>query len=153
MADVVAAVLQNTDTLTLPWLALSLTSGLGPTKARRLVEFFGSVQAIFRATLTELEATGIQAISAQALGTGRSMELANDELARAVSIGSRIVCLEDPAYPAQLKQIYDPPLVLYVRGNTEVICQPGVAVVGTRHPTPYGTGMAERLASDLAARG
>ncbi len=81
------------------------------------------------------------------------MELAQEELGRATSLGVRIVALEDPGYPAQLKQIYDPPLVLYVRGNSEVISRPGIAVVGTRHPTPYGTGMAERLSCDLAARG
>jgi DNA processing protein len=52
-----------------------------------------------------------------------------------------------------LKEIYDPPLVLYVRGNPEVLRQPGIAVVGTRHPTPYGSGMAERLSYDLAAQG
>jgi len=52
-----------------------------------------------------------------------------------------------------LKQIYDPPLVLYVRGNPSAASQPGIALVGTRHPTPYGSGMAERLACDLAARG
>jgi DNA processing protein len=51
-----------------------------------------------------------------------------------------------------LKQIYDPPLVLYLRGNCEAISKPGIAMVGTRHPTPYGLGMAERLACDLAAR-
>jgi DNA processing protein len=53
----------------------------------------------------------------------------------------------------RLKEIYDPPLVLYVRGNPEVLTQPGIAMVGTRHPTPYGSGMAERLASDLATQG
>ena len=58
-----------------------------------------------------------------------------------------------PPIPPQLKQIYDPPLILYVRGNVEALAQPGIAVVGTRHPTPYGSGMAERLACDLAARG
>jgi len=138
---------------TLEWLALSLTPGLGPTRIRRLVERFGNVQEIFRASLTELEATGIQSVSAQSLGTGRSLELAQDELAKAASAGVRIVSLGDPLYPAQLKQIYDPPIVLYVRGDAEVISKFGVAVVGTRHPTPYGTGMAERLACDLAARG
>ena len=55
--------------------------------------------------------------------------------------------------PQRLLEIYDPPLVLYLKGNAEVIDQPGIAVVGTRHPTPYGVGMAERLACDLAARG
>lgn len=148
-----AVACQTTAESTIPWLALTLTPGLGPTKARRLVEFLGSVQAVFRATLTELEATGIQVVSAQSLATGRSTELAHDEMARATTAGVQVVGLEDLAYPSQLKQIYDPPLVLYVRGNPAVISQPGIALVGTRHPTPYGTGMAERLACDLAARG
>jgi len=72
---------------------------------------------------------------------------------RAGSAGAEIVCLDDPAYPAQLKEIYDPPVVLYVRGDAGVLSQPGIAMVGTRHPTPYGMGMAERLACDLSARG
>jgi len=120
---------------------------------RRLVEHFGGVQNIFKASLTELEATGIQTVSAQSLGTGQSMELAHDELGRVAAAGVSVVCMDDSTYPAQLKQIYDPPLGLYVRGNVDAITQPGVAVVGTRHPTPYGLGMAERLACDLAVRG
>jgi DNA processing protein len=141
------------DTSSLEWLALALTPGLGPTKARRLIERLGGVQAIFRATLTELEAAGIPAVTAQSLGPGHSLELAQDELARASAAGVRVVAMDDPAYPSQLKQIYDPPLVLYVRGDAAILSSPGIAVVGTRHPTPYGTGMAERLACDLAARG
>ncbi|HEX8817772.1 MAG TPA: DNA-processing protein DprA [Terriglobales bacterium] len=141
------------DVSTLQWLALALTPGLGPTKTRKLIELFGGVAAVLRASLTELEASGLQAQSAQSLGTGRSLELANDELARAAAAGVAVVTLDSPGYPAELKQIYDPPLLLYVRGSSEVIAQAGVAVVGTRHPTPYGTGMAERLAADLALRG
>jgi DNA processing protein len=143
----------KTSETSMQWLALALTPGLGPTKARRVIEFFGSVQALFRASLTELEAAGLRAVSAQSLGTGRSMELAQDELGKAASADAHIVAMDDPGYPAQLKQIYDPPLILYVRGNEAVISQPGIALVGTRHPTPYGSGMSERLACDLAARG
>ena len=152
MAEAAVRVVRDSES-SLQWLALALTPGLGPTKARRVLEFFGGIQGVFRASLTELEAAGIRAVSAQSLGTGRSMELAQDEIARAGAAGVTVVAFDDPAYPAELKQIYDPPLVLYVRGNVEVISQPGIAVVGTRHPTPYGTGMAERLACDLAARG
>jgi len=141
------------ETTTRQWLALALTPGLGPTRGRRLVEFFGSVNAVFQASLTELEATGIQATSAQSLGTGRSLELAQDELAQAAAAGVKVISIDDPSYPSQLKQIYDPPLILYVRGNDAVISQAGIALVGTRHPTPYGLGMAERLSCDLAARG
>ncbi len=153
MAQAVVAVPNKDATLTLQWLALALTPGLGPGKARRLVEFFGSVQALFAASLTELEAAGLRAVSAQSLGTGRSMELAHDEVAKAAAAGAHVVAYDDPAYPPELKQIYDPPLVLFVRGNVDVLAQPGIALVGTRHPTPYGVGMAERLACDLAARG
>jgi len=144
---------QTSETTTLQWLALSLTPGLGPTKARKLVEFFGSTEALFMAPLTELEATGLQAVSAQSIATGRSIALANDEMAKVAAAKVKIVSLDDPAYPAPLRQIYDPPLLLYVRGDENIISQPGIAVIGTRHPTPYGSGMAERLACDLAARG
>lgn len=137
----------------LEWLAISLTPGLGPTKSKKLVEHFGSPEAVFRASLTELESTGIQAVSAQALATGKSAELAREELARAAAAEAAIVSIDDPSYPPRLKEIYDPPLILYVRGNPEVLTRPGIAMVGTRHPTPYGSGMAERLASDLAAQG
>jgi DNA processing protein len=137
----------------LEWLAISLTPGLGPTKARKLVEHFGSAEAVFRASLTELESTGIQAVSAQSLATGKSAELAREEIARAAAAGITMLSMDDPGYPPRLKEIYDPPLILCVRGNAEVLTRPGIAMVGTRHPTPYGSGMAERLACDLAAQG
>ena len=137
----------------LEWLAISLTQGLGPTKARKLVEYFGSAEAVFHASLTELEGTGIQAVSAQSIATGKSAELAREEIARAASEGVTVRSSEDLCYPPRLKEIYDPPLVLYVRGNPELLMKPGIAMVGTRHPTPYGSGMAERLACDLAAQG
>jgi len=137
----------------LEWLALALTPGLGPTKARKLVEHFGNPGAVFRASLTELESTGIQAVSAQSLATGRSGELAREELARSADAGVTVISMDDASYPPRLKEIYDPPLALYVRGSVDVLTKPGLAMVGTRHPTPYGSGMAERLACDLAAAG
>jgi DNA processing protein len=148
-----AAAVSPSVTHILEWLAISLTQGLGPTKARKLVEHFGGVEAVFHASLTELESTGMQAVSAQSIATGKSAELAREEVARAAAAGVTVVSLEDLCYPSRLKEIYDPPLVLYVRGNPEVLTLPGIAMVGTRHPTPYGSGMAERLACDLAAQG
>jgi DNA processing protein len=135
------------------WLAISLTQGLGPTRCRKLVEHFGTVEAVFHASLTELESTGIPAVSAQSLATGKSGELAREEIARAAAAGVSLVSLDDPSYPPRLKEIYDPPLILYVRGKVEILAEPGIAVVGTRHPSPYGSGMAERLSCDLAAQG
>src|SRR3982750_2972984 len=129
------------------WIALGLTPGLGPTRSRRLVDHFVGVENVFRASLTELEACGLQAVSAQSIGTGKSMEMAQEGMIRATSPGAHPITLaepeDDPEYPPTLKQIYDPPLALYVRGEISVLSQPGIGVVGTRHPTPYGIGMAE----------
>ena len=138
---------------TIYWLALSLTPGLGATRGRKLVEHFRQPQDIFHASLTELEALGLQAHSAQSIALGKSLELATEELARATTEKITILTKEDQHWPSRLSEIYDPPLVLYVRGSTAAISRPGIAIVGTRHPTPYGIGMAERLACDLAARG
>lgn len=135
------------------WLALVLTPGLGPTRGRRLVERFGSPEDVFHASLTELEASGIQPVSAQSIANGSSLTKAEEEITRAKQLGACVVGLDDAEYPVRLKEIYDPPLVLYVRGDPAILSQPAVAVVGTRHPTPYGMGMAERLSCDLAARG
>ncbi len=135
------------------WLALALTPGLGPTRIRKLIEHHGSAERVFQASLTELEATGMRAVSAQAIATGKSLELAQQECEKAAEAGAKIISLSDPEYPSRLKEIYDPPVVLFVKGSIEVLAQPGIAMVGTRHPTPYGSGMAERLSTDLAARG
>lgn len=137
----------------LEWLAISLTPGLGPTRGRRLVEHFGGIERVFRASLTELEAAGIPAGSAQSIALGQSLKLAEEELGKAAKTGIHLICPDSPNYPDRLLEIYDPPLILYVNGNPEALSIPGIAVVGTRHPTPYGLGMAERLSCDLATRG
>jgi len=135
------------------WVALTMTPGLGPTRGKKLVERFGSVQAVFHASLTELEAAGLLAVSAQAIATGASLVKAEEEIAKAAEAGAKIIAPGDDEFPKRLLEIYDPPLCLYVRGDASVLSQPMVAVVGTRHPTPYGVGMAERLSCDLSARG
>jgi DNA processing protein len=135
------------------WLALALTPGLGPTRIKKLIEHYGTAERVFHASLTELEAMGMRAVSAQSLATGKSLELAQQECVKAAEAGAKIISLSDPDYPSRLKEIYDPPVILFVKGSAEVLAQPGIAMVGTRHPTPYGSGMAERLSTDLAARG
>jgi DNA processing protein len=134
------------------WLALSLTPGIGPTRGKKLVERFGTSQEVFHASLTELESVGLQAVSAQAIANGSSLQRAEEELAKAKAAGAVIITPGDEQFPQRLLEIYDPPLCLYVRGDASLLNRPGIAVVGTRHPTPYGVGMAERLSCDLSAR-
>jgi DNA processing protein len=137
----------------LQWLALSLTPAMGPIRGHRLVQHLGAVERVFLSSLTELEAAGLPAVSAQSIALGKSYALAEEEFMRARDVGAEIISFDDVQYPGRLKEIYDPPLALYVRGNGTLLHEPGLGVVGTRHPTPYGMGMAERLANDLASRG
>jgi len=143
----------QTSDLAMKWLALTMTPGVGAGRGKKLVEFFGGVDAIFAASLTDLEAAGLPAAAAQSIALGKSIELAGEEMDRVGERGGKILVPTDACYPKRLLEIYDPPLVLYVKGDAESIGKIGIAVIGTRHPTPYGVGMAERLACDLAARG
>jgi len=76
----------------------------GANEARKLIEHFGSADAVFHASLTELEGTGIKAVSAQSIATGRSAELAREEIARAAAAGVTVLSPEDPCYPSRLKE-------------------------------------------------
>ncbi len=138
----------------LGWLALALTPRLGATRVVRAVQMAGGDAArIFSMALTELEGLRIPAESAQFLADGRGRAAAEKELKRVEEGGARILTMAEEEYPGRLLEIYDPPPVLWVRGSVELMSRPGIAVVGTRVPTPYGTGMAELLARDLCRRG
>ncbi len=137
----------------LGWLALGLTPGLGARLAGKLLREFGSPEAVFAASLTALEACSIPAEAAQAIRSQQPLRLAEKELARVRELGSKLLTWDDPAYPRRLREIYDPPPVLYVRGNAELLGRHSISIVGSRKPSPYGVQMAEKLGRDLAARG
>ena len=137
----------------LAWLALVLTPGMGPTRCARAVQRLGAAERVFAASLTELEGVGLPAEAAQFCFDGRARAAALEEAARVGEQQANFLTPEDEAYPGRLLEIYDPPAVLWVRGNTAQLSRPGIAVVGTRQPTPYGSGMAEMLSRDLARRG
>jgi len=136
----------------LGWLALALTPGLGARNAGNLLREFGSPEAIFNASLTALEAQRLPAAVAQAIHTRQPLSAAAKELAQAQTAGCRLLTWDEPESPSRLREIYDPPPLLYVIGNIELLNRNMIAVVGSRRPTPYGNQMAERLAKDLADR-
>src|SRR5579863_2823880 len=140
--------------VSLPWLALALTPGLASRLSARLLKRFGSPDEIFRAPLTDLENCRLPAPVAQAVFKKESFKRAEKELTAARNIDRCcLVNWTEPAYPQTLLQIYDPPVMLYVRGDAEVLNQPCISIVGTRRPTLYGTQMAERMGKERAARG
>ncbi len=135
------------------WLALALTPGLGPRRILRAVDRTGAAARILEMRLTELEGLQFPAGSVQFIADGRARGAANQQLEELVKTGGSFLTYTDEAYPERLREIFDPPPLLWLRGNAKLLAEPSIAVVGTRHPTPYGSGMAEMLSRDLAHRG
>jgi DNA processing protein len=136
----------------LAWLALTLTPALGPKRILDAMLELGTPSLVFTLGLTQLEGLRFPAQSAQFIFDGKARRAAEEEWGKVAAQGATVVTYGCPEYPERLKEIYDPPPVLWVKGDTKLLSRPAIAVVGTRHPTPYGTGMAEMLSRDLAAR-
>src|SRR5271157_6007355 len=136
----------------LAWLALVLAPGLGPKRILDAVKQLETPSQIFTLPLTALEGLRFPAQAAQFIFDGKARRAAEEEWARVAAQGATLVSYSCPEYPERLKEIYDPPPVLWVRGAANLLSRPAIAIVGTRHPTPYGTGVTEMLARDLAVR-
>ncbi len=135
----------------LAWIALTLTPGLGPKRILKAAQTLPDLSSLFRLSLTELESLNFPAPAAQFLFTGKARTEAEREVVRMSEQKGAILTYADADYPEQLREIFDPPPVLWVLGDVKLLARPSIAIVGTRHPTPYGTGMAEVLARDLAS--
>lgn len=135
------------------WLALALTPQIGPRRVLRAVEQVGSPAKILSLGLTQLESLRFPAESVQFIFDGQARRAADQQIEDLAKTGADFLTYADDAYPERLREIFDPPVLLWIRGNASLLAQPSIAVVGTRHPTPYGTGMAEMLSRDLANRG
>ncbi len=137
----------------LHWLALRLVPGLGTVGALKLLEKLKSPQAIFRASASELEAAGMSPAQARNISSGCSFEDAVDQQQKTINAGAQLISIQDARYPRHLREIFDPPIVLFALGRTELMPTPSIGVVGTRSPTPYGLAAAERLSADLSRAG
>ncbi len=135
------------------WLALSLLF-YGPSAAtRRLLGRFPAVTAVFRAGAADFEGLRLDPRTVEAIVSGRALERAGREVEIIGRKAYTLLTLDHPGYPGYLREIFDPPFVLYCEGDPEALGIPAVAVVGARRPTPYGRAVAEKLADDLAGRG
>jgi DNA processing protein len=134
-------------------IRMFLVRGLGLRSANLLLKKFQDPQRVFDARFDELEAEGIPHEVIEDLLSPKSLERARLEWERAEGLGVSVLDILDPGYPPLLREIYDPPIVLYIRGKKWDPDLPQVAIVGTRRPTGYGLNCSERLAEDLAHRG
>jgi DNA processing protein len=149
--DVATAVLTQDETL--HWLALRMVSGLGTVGTLRVLEKLRSPQAIFRASASELEAAGTSPAQARNIASGCSFEDAVEQQEKLMNAGAQLISIQDGRYPQRLREIFDPPLLLFAIGRTELMAAHSIAVVGTRRATPYGLAATERLTADLARAG
>jgi DNA processing protein len=133
---------------------LNSVPGLGPARIRALGEILGGLEAAWTASHRDL--TGVPGIGkaiAGALVERRGRFDPSEEIRRARALGVDILTVAHPSYPGLLREIYDPPPLLYVRGSLACLERGAVAVVGTRRCSHYGRLQAERLAGSLAGAG
>ncbi|VVM04995.1 hypothetical protein MAMC_00366 [Methylacidimicrobium cyclopophantes] len=134
-------------------LLLHLLPGIGSARARRLLEAFGSAEAVFAAGETALaRLSGIGSKLALEIVRARP-SAAQEEMARCQELGIDLLFLGEPGYPEALSEIPDPPLLLYLRGKRPERWLRGVAVVGSRRTSVYGVETARRLSYQLAYAG
>ena len=136
------------------WVELNMTPGIGPRAAAKLLERFGSAEAVYNATRTELEQLRLAPEAVDSIIARDLRFKAEAEIASVRKLGAEILLLDDGVYPSSLREIYDPPIVLYVKGAwSECLDQPCIGVVGSRKCSTYGQNSALMLARDLAQRG
>jgi len=136
------------------WVWLSLLEGVGSVATGALLRHFGTPEAIYAAGPAEYrEIDGVKHVEISLL-KDKNLAAADKALAACQKIGCRIITMQDADYPERLRNIFDPPILLYVRGNLPFIDdEPVVAIVGTRSCTPYGVRAAENIGRQLASRG
>lgn len=136
------------------YLRMALVPDVGPIRVRKLVEHFGSLEAVLGASVSELQhVVGIGDHIAEAIFKGRGEDVVDREIERADKCGLRILCPEDDGYPRPLLHTVDPPLCLYVRGTLQRTDAVAVAIVGTRRCSHYGREQASRFGEVLGSAG
>src|SRR6266516_743580 len=132
-------------------VALNMIEHVGPVRVRQLLEHFGDAPAILRASKPQLlQVRGIGDETAEAIANWEKAVDLSNELKRIQEYGCHILTPTDADYPELLRQIYDPPIVLYVKGRLTARDKNAVAMVGSRLTTHYGLETARKLAYQLA---
>lgn len=135
-------------------VAMNMVPGLGALRGKSLLRAFGSARAVLAAPRSRL--LSVERIGAEIgkrITEWRSYTDPARELSRAEELGIEIICLSNPSYPEQLRNIPDPPLVIYLKGELLPEDHNAVAVVGSRRPSFYGRMTTERLSAELGERG
>lgn len=131
------------------WVGFNRIPGIGRAKFSQLEGYFGDLERAWNASAAELKAAGLDSKSIEAIVVSRPDISPDAEIERLERNQIKALTRNDPAFPARLKEIYDVPPVLYVRGNITPEDEWTIAVVGTRRATIYGREVTERLVTEL----
>lgn len=136
------------------WISLNMTPGIGPRKASQLLEKFGSAENVFHALRSQLESLRLRPETIESILKKEFHEKAEEELEKVRTDGGDVLILDDGSYPFLLREIADPPITLYVKGNWQACFDaPCIGVVGSRRCSTYGENASLMLARDLAEKG
>lgn len=135
------------------WVGLNLVKGIGSVRFRALLNTFGDAQTAWQASPEELRQAGLSQRIVDNMLQLRAQVSLDKVWERIQALGAKVLTWEDEDYPRRLKEIDQPPPVLYVRGNLELQDEWAVAVVGTRHATTYGRQVTEEVSATLARNG
>lgn len=135
-------------------LALSMVPKLGLQRVRALVQHTGSARSLFKKNVEELiSVPGIGLATADLIVQFNQWDRIEKFEKKAEQLQVTVISFMDECYPKRLLQIYDAPLILWVKGSLEVLDSPGLAIVGTRNPTPYGHKMTSLLTTEAVKKG
>ncbi len=131
------------------WVGFSLVPGIGPVRFSQLLKYFGDMAGAWAAGPAELKQAGLDSSAIQSITVSRPKISLEEEMEKLDRFGVKALTSHDPNYPARLKEIYDFPPVLYIKGSLLPQDEWCIAVVGTRRATVYGRQVTEEITADL----
>lgn len=135
------------------WNAINLIGGIGPARFKKLISFFSDMEAAWSANAVDLKQIGFLETDIRIFLEQRKKINPDIELKKLQKENIQILTVKDAEYPKLLKEIFDPPAILYIKGNFQDTDQPKIGIVGTRKMSDYGKQITEELAFDLAKAG
>ncbi len=136
------------------WVALNLVPGVGSVFIKRLLDRFQTPEAVFKASMKELlEVEGVGVKAANEIIKGPAEQAVKRELSLLDQAGGKIITINDKDYPPRLRNIYDPPPLLYLKGELTKEDELAVSIVGSRKTTPYGRWITEKISQALVRNG
>lgn len=135
------------------WVGLNLVLAENLQSIKKVLQAYPVVEEVFKANYRDFIALGLKEEEARALTSPQILDKAQREIDHLEKKRYTVLTIEGEDYPEYLREVFDPPIVLYCAGDVKALSGPAVSIVGARKPTAYGRAVTERIARDLSSRG